>query len=83
VGHAAQAHIDMAIWNFGIQEGREFSEEERAVFPGSPVMKNGYMHINEAPGYGLDLDEKAAAAFPVNPKSNWQVRNEDGTIIRP
>lgn len=83
VGHAAQAHIDLAIWNFGIQEGREFSEEERAVFPGSPTMKDGYMHINEAPGYGVDIDEKEAAKHPLNLKSNWQVRNEDGTIIRP
>ncbi|MCL4153898.1 UNVERIFIED_CONTAM: hypothetical protein GTU68_055654 [Idotea baltica] len=83
VGHAAQAHIDLAIWNFGIQEGREFSEEEQAVFPGCPTMKNGYMHVNEAPGYGVDIDEKEAAKHPLNLKSNWQVRNEDGTIIRP
>ncbi len=83
VGHAAQAHIDLAIWNFGIQEGREFSEEEQAVFPGCPTMKNGYMHINEAPGFGVEVNEKEAAKYPFDLKSNWQVRNEDGTIIRP
>lgn len=83
VGHAAQAHIDLAIWNFGIQEGREFSEEEQAVFPGCPTMKNGYMHINEAPGFGVEVNEKEAAKYPLDLKSNWQVRNEDGTIIRP
>jgi mannonate dehydratase len=83
VGHAAQAHIDLAIWNFGIQEGREFSEEEQAVFPGCPVMKEGYMHINEAPGYGVDVNEKEAAKYPIDTHSNWQVRTEDGTIIRP
>lgn len=83
VGHAAQAHIDLAIWNFGIQEGREFSEEEQAVFPGCPTMKGGYMHINEAPGYGVDVNEKEAAKYPIDTRSNWQVRSEDGTIIRP
>jgi len=83
VGHAAQAHIDLAIWNFGIQEGRDFSEAERAVFPGSPVMKNGYMHLNETPGFGVDVNEKEAAKFPIDTHSNWQVRKEDGTIIRP
>lgn len=83
VGHAAQAHIDLAIWNFGIQEGREFSEKEQAVFPGCPTMKNGYMHVNEAPGYGVEINEKEAAKYPLNLRSNWQVRNEDGTIIRP
>ncbi|MBO0323641.1 bifunctional D-altronate/D-mannonate dehydratase [Muricauda sp. CAU 1633] len=83
IGHAAQAHIDLAIWNFGIQEGREFSEEEQAVFPGCPTMKDGYMHVNEGPGYGMDINEKEAAKFPINTRSNWQVRNADGTIIRP
>ncbi len=83
VGHAAQAHIDLAIWNFGIQEGREFSDEEQAVFPGCPTMKAGYMHINEAPGYGVDVNEKEAAKYPIDTRSNWQVRSEDGTIIRP
>ncbi|MER3373295.1 MAG: enolase C-terminal domain-like protein [Allomuricauda sp.] len=83
IGHAAQAHIDLAIWNFGIQEGREFSEEEQAVFPGCPTMKDGYMHVNEGPGYGMDIDEKEAAKYPINTQSNWQVRNADGTIIRP
>ncbi len=83
VGHAAQAHIDLAIWNFGIQEGREFSEEEQAVFPGCPTMDNGYMVVNEAPGFGVEVNEKEAAKYPLNLKSNWQVRNEDGTIIRP
>lgn len=83
VGHAAQAHIDLAIWNFGIQEGREFSEAERAVFPGSPTMKDGYMYVNEAPGFGVEVDEKEAAKYSIHTRSNWQVRNADGTIIRP
>lgn len=83
VGHAAQAHIDLAIWNFGIQEGREFSEAERDVFPGSPTMKDGYMYVNEAPGFGVEVDEKEAAKYPIHTRSNWQVRKEDGTIIRP
>lgn len=83
VGHAAQAHIDLAIWNFGVQEGREFSEAERDVFPGSPTMKDGYMYVNEAPGFGVEVNEKEAAKYPISTRSNWQVRKEDGTIIRP
>lgn len=83
IGHAAQAHIDLAIWNFGIQEGREFSEQEQAVFKGCPTMQNGYMHVNEGPGFGMDVDEKEAKKYPITTKSNWQVRNTDGTIIRP
>src|SRR5262249_9787551 len=34
VGHAANVHLDLAVPNFGIQEGREFTQAEKDVFPG-------------------------------------------------
>ena len=85
VGHAANAHIDLAVWNFGIQEGGySFSEKEKAVFPGCPTCKDGYLYVNEAPGLGIDIDEKEAAKFPINNRApGWTVRRYDGTIIRP
>jgi len=85
VGHAANAHIDLAVWNFGIQEGGyNFSDKERTVFPGCPTCKNGYLYVNEAPGLGVDIDEKEAAKFPINNRApGWTVRRYDGTIIRP
>ena len=83
VGHAAQAHIDLAIWNFGIQESGRFSEKLQSVFSGCPTMKDGNMSVNEVPGIGVDINEKEAAKYPISTKSNWQVRKNDGTIIRP
>ncbi|WP_373514367.1 enolase C-terminal domain-like protein, partial [Persicitalea sp.] len=83
VGHAAQAHIDFAIWNFGIQEAVNFSDKMKDVFTGCPTMKDGYMSVNEVPGFGVDINEKEAAKYPIGTKSNWQVRRADGTIIRP
>ena len=83
VGHAANAHIDLAVWNFGIQESVNFSDRLKEVFPGSPTMKNGYMHVNEVPGLGVDINEKEAAKYPIGTRSNWQVRKADGTLIRP
>lgn len=83
VGHAAQAHIDLAVWNFGIQEAVQFSDKLKTIFSGCPTMSNGYMYVNEAPGLGLDINEKEAARYPIVTKSNWQVRKRDGTIIRP
>lgn len=86
VGHAANAHIDFAVWNFGIQEAVRFSETLQEIFPGSPYMKNGYMYVNEAPGLGVDINEELAAKFPLPDvqMNNWtQVRKNDGTIIRP
>ena len=83
VGHAAQAHIDLSIWNFGIQEAGYFSDKLKSVFSGCPTITNGYMNINEAPGIGVDINEKEAAKYPITTKSNWQVRKNDCTIIRP
>lgn len=83
VGHAAHAHIDLAVWNFGIQEAVAFSEKTQAVFSGCPTMNKGYMSVNEVPGLGVDINEKEAAKYPITTKSSWQVRKMDGTIIRP
>jgi len=84
VGHAANLHIDLNVWNFGIQEGAySFSEKEQAVFPGCPTFKDGYLYVNEAPGLGVDINEKEAAKYPIHTRSNWTVRAKDGTIIRP
>lgn len=83
VGHAANAHIDLAVWNFGIQESHYWSEKAQAVFPGCQTYRNGYMYINEAPGLGVDINEKEAAKYPIGTKSNWTLRKGDGTIIRP
>ena len=67
------------------QEAVDFSPALRDVFPGAPTMKNGYMHVNEAPGWGVDLNEDLARKFPL-PESpgNWlPVRRRDGTPVRP
>lgn len=83
VGHSAHAHIDLAVWNFGIQEAVSFSDQMLAVFSGCPTMKNGYMSVNEVPGIGVDINEKEAAKYPIGTKSSWIVRKKDGTVIRP
>ncbi|MEQ9286150.1 MAG: enolase C-terminal domain-like protein [Cyclobacteriaceae bacterium] len=89
VGHAANAHIDLAVWNFGIQEAakviRTPEDHVKEVFPGMPYVENGYMHVNDAPGLGVDINEKLAKKYPpVKYNYNWtQVRTNDGTAVRP
>ena len=86
VGHAANGHIDLSVWNFGIQESPNISDKLREIFPGAPYLKDGYMFINEAPGLGVDVNEKLAAKYPLPDVqlNNWtQVRQNDGTITRP
>jgi mannonate dehydratase len=88
VGHAANVHLDLAVPNFGIQEARQFSQAEQDVFPGCPVLRNGYYHASDRPGLGIDLDENLAKKFPVTDEPpfdlRWgNVRRRDGTIVRP
>ncbi len=88
VGHAAQVHLNLATWNFGIQECTLFNDTVKEVFPGTPEVKNGLMLCNEQPGLGIDLDEKLAAKFPVKDEPpfdlQWgRLRGWDGTIQRP
>ncbi len=85
VGHAAHGHIDLAVWNFGIQESHpSWGQRAQSVFSGCPTLKDGYMWVNEAPGLGVDIDEKEAARYPINNQAgNWTVRANDGTVKRP
>lgn len=88
VGHAANVHLDLVIPNFGIQEGRAFTQAEKDVFPGCPELKDGYLWANDKPGLGIDLDEKVAAKFPISddPPFNFRwgnLRRKDGTVTNP
>lgn len=85
VGHAVNLHLDLATYNFGIQEQTLFSEAERELFPGTPEIKGGYMYSNDRPGLGIDIDEKLVARFPFKTPggSRGNDRRLDGTIVRP
>mgnify|MGYP001125531698 CR=1 FL=1 len=85
VGHAVNLHLDLATYNFGIQEQNIFSDAVKEVFPGCPEIKGGYMYANDRPGLGIDVDERAAAKFPYKTPggSRGNDRRLDGTIVRP
>jgi mannonate dehydratase len=88
VGHAAGLALELASHNFGIHEGYVFPPETRAVFPGCPDTRDGFMYANEAPGLGIDIDEKLAAKYPLPDTPTFDqrwgsVRRRDGTVIRP
>ncbi len=92
VGHAANVALDLVCYNFGIQEYSPFNDRLREVFRGCPVMKDGNLYANEAPGWGIEVDEKLAAKYPYGSfegaerkglNGGWgEVRRRDGTIVR-
>jgi len=89
IGHAANVALDLACYAFGIQEYAAFNEQAREVFRGALVARDGYLYANESPGWGIQVDEKAAARFPFTPAmqradiySGWvETRRPDGTVI--
>jgi mannonate dehydratase len=91
VGHAANVALDLACYNFGIQESYAFPDRVKEVFSGCMKLENGYYYANESPGWGIEVDEKAAAKYPFGSgergrqglNGGWgEVRRRDGTLIK-
>ena len=85
IGHAANLHLNLVSHNFGIHEMIDFSERLREVFPGTPELHGGYLHANDKPGWGIELNEHQAAKYPVEiaPVMWTQSRWPDGTLWTP
>lgn len=85
VGHAANLHLDLWAPNFGIQEWCRFSDLAYEMFPGTPLVRNGYMYGNDKPGLGIEIDEKLAAKYPCDDwVEQWtQTRLPDGSPGKP
>ncbi|HEX4809501.1 MAG TPA: enolase C-terminal domain-like protein [Bryobacteraceae bacterium] len=90
IGHCANVTLDLVCYNFGIQEWTFPNERLQEVFDGYPVVKDGYAYANEKPGWGVEIDEKAAAKYPIGSETGprkalnggWGVvRRADGTVI--
>jgi mannonate dehydratase len=78
---AAALHFGLSVPNFGVQEYMRHTDETDAVFPHAYSLSDGLMHPGDAPGLGVEIDEKLAAKYeykraylPVN-------RLEDGSMF--
>ena len=87
VGAAANLALDLTSAAFGIQEGHVYPDHVHEIFPGTPVVEAGYARPSTAPGWGVDLDEKLAAAHPpvLGGHERWAatVRRPDGSVEAP
>ncbi len=91
IGHMANVTLDVTCYNFGVQEYSAFNPASREIFSGVPEWKEGYMYPSDKPGWGIEVDEKAAAKFPYGREQGergklnggWgEVRLPDGTVIK-
>ncbi len=88
INQMAALHLDLASWNFGIQEENSFRPEELEAFPGHAVLEGGYLYANDQPGLGMDVDEEKAARLldperVRRPRYVAEDRRADGSVVRP
>ena len=81
ISMAAQAHLNAWAPNFGIQEYLVLGTAECDVlFPSEHKMENGLFYVSDAPGLGIDFDEKEASKYTFDRRYHPVVRLEDGTM---
>lgn len=66
VGHQANNHIDLAVYNFGIQEGQLFNEKVHAVFRVVRLLKTGILLLLK----NLDWELTSMKKKRLNTRSN-------------
>ena len=76
----AALHFDLWVPNFGVQEYMRHTEETDAVFPHAYTFDRGFLYPGDAPGHGVDIDEKLAAKYPYQRAYLPVNRLQDGTM---
>jgi len=81
VAMAAALHFDISVSNFGIQEYMRHSPQTDEVFPHAYFFKDGCLHPGDAPGLGVDYNEKLAGQYPYERAYLPVNRKLDGTMF--
>lgn len=87
IGAAANVTLDVTSPAFGVQEGHVYADVVHEIFPGCPAIHDGHITPSDQPGWGIEVDEQAAAQHPptVLRHEKWaaRVRRPDGGIEAP
>ncbi|SDX99214.1 mannonate dehydratase [Evansella caseinilytica] len=85
IGAAANIHLDFAATNLGIQEWTPMNDALKTVFPGGPIVQDGYAYVSDRPGLGIDFIEEEAKKYPPHGRlPEWTLaRTPDGTAVKP
>ncbi len=78
--HAANVHLDLSIPNFGVQEYTVHSSLVLDVVRSRPILRDGYLDVDDTPRLGTDVDEAAAAAHPYTVRFVPMARHPDGSM---
>lgn len=80
VSTAAMMHLNTAVPNCAVQEFNPPLAWLGEVILNPPRAEDGYLVPGDAPGLGIDLDEKAAAAHPFQDHEPPHLRRADGSV---
>ena len=87
VNQMAGYHVDISSTAFGIQEENHFPPVVQEILPGMGEIRKGYLYDSGLPGLGLDINEEAAAKYPMTEARNGGAygtdRMIDGTVVKP
>ena len=80
VTHMANAHVSLAVPNFGIQEfDANWDDRIEEVFSTVPAYADGHVTVPLSNGLGIDVDIDAARQHPYVRRMRPTVRRGDGT----
>jgi L-alanine-DL-glutamate epimerase-like enolase superfamily enzyme len=68
IGTMAQAHLSASIPNFGVLEFHGHDVPIWFKLIKKPLMQKGFIHLTDAPGLGVELDEEVAAKYALHEK---------------
>lgn len=79
--HAAHAHLNITVNNFGVQEFIGFGGEKlKEVFEQPLSLQDGHVILADKPGLGVDFDEVAAQKYKYKRSYLPVTRLDDGTL---
>lgn len=77
---AISMHLDAVVPNFLIQERLYLNDWRNEVITEPLVVNDGFLTLNDKPGWGIELDEDLCAAHPEIPIAMPRLFRPDGSV---